>query len=666
MRELKHYVDQAKKAVTDDVPKTNMMRAMDRMWRGEWKLPTRMAEMKWIRKITNTDPHNALRAGTRLLSSVEPLIKVNPIGDLVADREDMDKLERALLWHFKNAERRRRSSILRDLVLSALLYDEIIAQVVFLPHQIKAHDAFKGETKRLKAAERFGKFSIIVRNPKDVHVRYSDWMAEEVIFKQTYLAQNVVDFWGKEANKLKAAMKKKGNKEKRYVTVYDHSSQGERVIYAYLQREMNEYHEPNQEDAIEILREENDIPFLPWIARVGGTTLYDNPSHKRVPLLYAVHNTKEWENANVVETLLTSEATYYASSPRDMIEGPTDDVEIEYGEPGNRVYVPPGHKYSRLQPPGIDQNLALISDRVMNRIGDSTLSRVLRTAEVVPGAAFQTMNLAIQTGAKALNPYKELAEQALAEVFVHMLYWVHYTKEEITAYPRSKRVRDPEEPTEVTNPDGSIFTVEPEDIRDDKTDTVVIDEDSFDVDNIYIDVELTADVPTDRVSRINAAGMAVQTLDLSKTSGLEMAGVTNVTMERKVAEDEKDQANLREIDRQRAIADFQLETELRSTQEMALLNMALQEEQMRRQQQMEQQQQGIETATPGSLAATLRNEDVQNQTTRNRGQGFANTRGGPGFDPAQGGDSAVPANPEASKAEQQAMLGTRGSAGEVS
>lgn len=112
-------------------------------------LPKSVAKLKWIHKVVSTDPHDALRAGTRVLSSVEPRIKVHPMGTDEEARALANKTERALSWHFKNASRRRRASILRDVVLSALLYDEVVAQVVYLPGQIEAVKAFKGNPQHL-------------------------------------------------------------------------------------------------------------------------------------------------------------------------------------------------------------------------------------------------------------------------------------------------------------------------------------------------------------------------------------------------------------------------------------------------------------------------------------------------------------------------------------
>ena len=43
---------------------------------------------------------------------------------------------------------------------------------------------------------RFGPFAIVVRNPQQVHVRYSDWMPEAVLMKQVMTVQEAIDFWG--------------------------------------------------------------------------------------------------------------------------------------------------------------------------------------------------------------------------------------------------------------------------------------------------------------------------------------------------------------------------------------------------------------------------------------------------------------------------------------
>jgi len=500
MKDLSFYQSLAQDMVQRDRERDRMMLAMEKMWKGDWSLPRQVADLKWIHKVVSTDPHDALRAGTRVLSSVEPRIKVHPLGSNKDTQASADKIERALAWHFKNASRRRRASVLRDVVLSALLYDEVVAQVVYLPHQIEAVKAFKGDARRLEAARRYGPFAVLVRNPRHVHVRYSDWMPEAVLMKRVMPVREAVDFWGRKTNKLKRALKERNNDEMHYVTLYDYMDMDVRVVWAVPQADGALLSDPVGSEGvggIEILREKHELGFLPWVAKVGGTTLEENPAHQRIPLLYSVYQAGQWDTQNILETLLTSEVIAYAAAPRLKVEGPTDDVEVDYGEPGRMAYVPPGHNLSTMNPPVMDMSLGAIADRVSSRIGKSTVPRVLQTGDFPSGTAFATLNLATQSGIKSLTPYKELAEQTLADIFTQMLYWCHHSGEPVMAYGKGR------------DDSGEQFMLHPEEV---------------DVEHTYIDVELTADVPTDRMSRINAAAMAVRDLGYSRERALERIG----------------------------------------------------------------------------------------------------------------------------------------------
>ena len=156
MKDLNYYQNLAQEMVQKDRERDRMLSARDDMWHNRWSLPNEIADLRWVHKVVSTDPHDAIRAGARVLSSVEPRIKLHPTAPNDDTRANADKIERALSWHFRNASRRRRASVVRDVVMSALLYDEVVAQVVYMPHQIEAVQAFKGDTRRLEAASQFG------------------------------------------------------------------------------------------------------------------------------------------------------------------------------------------------------------------------------------------------------------------------------------------------------------------------------------------------------------------------------------------------------------------------------------------------------------------------------------------------------------------------------
>ena len=444
MQNLGYFQSLAEKMIAADAQRDHMLRAMDDMWHNRWALPPNVAGLKWIHKVVSSDPHDAIRAGARVLSSVAPRLTVQPLGAGEDKRAQAEQIERALAWNFRNASRRRQASVLRDVVLSALLYDEVVAQVIYLPKQLEAQKQFQVERLRVYAAGRFGPFAIIVRNPQQVHVSYSDWMPEAVLMKKVVTVQEALDFWGKKATLLEkqsGRLPRRGKASARndgamaYCTIYDYMDLEQRAVWAVPQIDSSSLAAPvgsAEAGAVEILREEHGLGFLPWAAKVGGTTLAEG-GQQRIPLLYSIFTSGQWDTQNIVETLLASEVIAYAAAPRLKVEGPSDAVEVDYGEPGRPAYVPPGHTLSSMAPPGMDQGLAAIAQRVAERIGKSTVPRVLQTGEFPPGTAFATLNLATQSGIKALAPYKELAEEALAEVFTLMLNWLQHSGQPLEA-----------------------------------------------------------------------------------------------------------------------------------------------------------------------------------------------------------------------------------------
>jgi hypothetical protein len=478
MQPIPVYQELAREMIAADTQRDAMFEAMDAMWQADWTLPKAVARLPWVHKVVSTDPHDAVRAGTRTLSSVAPRIKAFAPG---AADDLPERIERALGWHFHQAARRRQADPLRDIVLSALLYDEVVAQVVYLPAQLRALAALGAPNATLSGALRYGPFALLTRNPRGVHVRYSEWMAEAVLLVQAAAARETAALWGAQNEALAALDPAEP------VTVYDYMDRAARVVWAEADGSV-----------IELIAEEHGLPFLPWAARVGGTSLHAERAHQRVPLLYSVYHAGQWGTQNVIETLLASEALAYASAPRLKVEGPSDSLQVDYGEPARPAYVPPGHALSEMQPPALDESLAFIAGRLGERIAKSTVPRVLQSGDFPAGTPFSTLNLATQAGLKALTPYKRLAEEALAEVFQQMLDWLRHSGAGLEGFGRGR------------GDAGRMYTVSAAELA---------------ATEVFIEVELTADLPTDRMARINAAAMAVRELGFSRQRALEQIGV---------------------------------------------------------------------------------------------------------------------------------------------
>lgn len=498
MKDLSHYQKLAERMIEADRQRDRAYQAYDDMYHSDWSLPKALVDLEWVRKVISTDPHDAISAGTRVLSSLEPRIKVLPLADNQATKRRANEIERVLAWHLKQANSRRQGTIERDVVHSALRYDEITCQVIDLDYQIKQKDLFGGDSAREKAARRFGRFAINVYNPSETHVRYSSHMPEAVLLSQEKDAVEVVNDWGEYAKGLKELADQDGK-----VTLYDYMDYSVRAVWAVPGTGLT----PQASGAIPILGpEKHELPFLAWAAIVGGSTIERDAEHKRHPLLYSIYRAGQWETANVVKTLYTSEVIAHAAAPRGKEEGPNPDaVVVDYGDPARTAKVPPGNAFTPLPPPAIDRALSEIDDRLAASIDKATVSRVLQNGDVPSGTAFSTLNLATQTAVGALKPYKELAEKALAQVLTQMMLWAHYTQNDLRAYGTGKTDRGRE---------------------------YVVKWDEIDPEGIYIEVELTPDIPTDRQARIQGAVVAQQ-IGLSKERALEEIGVPDPEAEMK-------------------------------------------------------------------------------------------------------------------------------------
>jgi len=603
MKDLQRRVD---RMIMADAQNQIMFRDIKKMWDMEWQLPPNLAALDWVRKEVSSDAHDAVRAGTRVLATLTPKVNIAPLAPNRQSREAMDRIERALTWHFENAVRRN-GSAMYDIVRYSMLYDKVAAQVVYLPNQESSLGKVASGARK-KAIMRFGPFAIIVRDPKDVFVDMSDWMAERVVHRYSMSANELMDFWGEENT---GAIKKRvaqttDDGAKLFYTVFDYQDYDARKVYVVEQADELAIAKPIAANAITIVDKKTELPFMPWVVRTGGRQL--------IPMLYSLFKTKQWESQNIYETIMSSEVIAYAAAPRGIITSATPELrETEYGDPARDKAIMPGEKYERLRPPEIDQNFQTLSDRLQTRIAKSTVPNVLQTGDFPSGTAFATLNLATQSGVKAMSPYKRLAEEAIADIFAHMLYWIDYSKDTLEAYP--------------INEQNAQQT----------TDYITIAPGDFDVEHLYIKVELTPDVPTDRMSRINAAVMSNQNLMYSNRRALEDIGVTQPGAEIDMWYEEQQRKTDFEVEQQQKMMAMQMQ-----------MQMQMQAAQMQMQQAMMQGQQ-----QPGTPAEAARNPQIQQQYARQRGRGFEATQGSSGFNPAIGGNPPAMANPGGTRESQQ-------------
>ena len=512
---IEHFVEIANEMIERYGTLRIMQDKLDRMSRLEWNRPPGM-NAPWMRDFKTTAPYDAVRAGVRVLSGLDEDVTIDPYafpemteGDLTSAKLKANAWEMALKWQMNRAARRR--AILRqDVTRSALMYDEIVGQVIHLPTQIKAIKKMGGKTNRQEAALRYGDFAVLLRNPKSVYTRYSDYMLEAVLYTAVKRPEDIQAFWN---SPDLGALIENGEASKKWV-LFDYVDYDRRVVFCYpgetVQRinpggviELENGKEGVAPEAIELMNESWEYDFLPWACVIGGTQLDQAPENSRFPLLYGILQADQWNNTNIIGTLMMSEAIAEAARPDVARQGiQPDSIEATYGQPGGTWDVPAGHTVTPMPDKGLDPALREALDRQLGDMSRATIPQVLVNAESMPNEPFAGFNQRIQQAMASLMPYKFLSERWFEDAYRLMLYWAKESDKSIVGYGRSK---DKE-----LSP--SIYEIMPKDI---------------DKNSIYLKVELQADVPIDKQQRMMTAIQASRELKMPTRDVLEMLGDTN-------------------------------------------------------------------------------------------------------------------------------------------
>jgi len=592
-QKFEYYRVLADRMIDNDTDRNRAFKYYQKMRRMEYDLPDKVRVVPGARKSIDPAPSDAVGRSTQIMSSRPPRLTVMPAVNSPAGRERANMIERILKWQLTDADRRRPVGAISDIFESAVLYGAVALNVIDLDHQIKVVES-EEQQRKIQRARRYGRFVINTFNPMDVHVHRSTLGVECVLLAQERPAYEVAAEYPMAAKVLKGSIEDSKNI----------------MFYHYLDMETSCIWVRADGMSKAILPPTNhDLPFMYWVAMMGGSTLDNNEEHRYKPLLYSVYRTGEWETKNVVDTLMTSDVIWKALPPVVMVQNATEDVTYDTGDPQRRVLqLPYGASGSPLPPQQVDPALFTISQEYGRRMQDSTLSTLLNSSgDIGSGTSFAFLNLQTQTALGALKPAKELTEKALAEMFTMMLLWSSYTGIDLVGYNMKRR----------SQAHGLEY---------------VLPADEIDDENIYISVELDPDEPTDKMQRANTATL-LQRLGYSNTSALEDMGVED-------PEQEMDRAFEEKLD-QNQLDMYILSQQQALQMQMQALQMQMQQQQqmqqMGMQQQMQQQQQAQQMAQQQELGGAI--------------------PGGQGFNPAMGGQPPAMAFPEGTRENVNGEMG---------
>lgn len=598
MKDIKDYLaPMSKQIMLNDSPQMKHFAKIDQMVELDYALPTEMAELKWMRTIKSIDPLSTITTGRRTLATIEPLVFIQPLNNNIITKKLANQNEQNLLYQLKQANKRSEHDIVGDLIESALRYDIVCALTIPLKWQMKGNTAYQSRF----ANKNINGFMVQIENPQDVYPRFSPFGLESVLHVKVMRAKDACMFYGDKAKKL--WNKIKDEEMELYVTVFDWWGE-QRATWISAPIEHATIAEPTSVEYI-IHDEENDMPFLPWTIKKGGTSLSSKSDHSVRPLLGPIAHADLWETQNIAKSLAFSEALGYAAAPRGKITSYADEsIVVDYNDINKPVRLKPGEDWEILPPPEIDESLLHVFDRISADMDKLTGIKNLANLDPPSGTAFATVNAVIKAATAALDPPKKVAEAGFAGIFEAMLRWTAYTDDDMVGYVS----------------DGADLGKE-----------FKLSKKHIEVDDIDVEVTLTAHVPTDRLQRINAASLLIKEMDFSKEDAygeIEVANPQEIMARRQ-------QEILDEVVFANKVKEINAQTELAIQAQQMQMQMQAQQAQQAQVQQQEQAQQLQNGSRPQTRTGEPRRE-AQSQAVRGR----------PGFDPSRGGQSPNEVDPE--------------------
>ncbi len=614
MYKEEEYKEIIEEIVRKDYARDEKFKRIDKMHNVDWELPREWQKTDWIRKYPSTKPADALDTAIRALSTTEPRLSITPILPNEETKANFDLIERGLSWAWKQMGRKSQFNPTRAIVTSALKYDEITTQLIHIPTHNKTLKSIESRTMDYRKA--FGDFSLIVHNPRNVHVQYSDNGFERVVLCKRMPLHKIVDFWGKPAEALRKKVESsKHTAMTQLVDVYDYTDN--KVRYVYVETLEGGIHH----DLIGPM--EHELGFIPWACRTGGSNLEDLVENQRRPLLNTILQGDLWNSTNLFRSLMFSLTMARAAEPTIKSISPTGDgVDIDAVEAIGQIKLRTGEDAQKLPPSEIGQSIQGMYQLLGGEMDTASGINLLQMNSVPSGMAYATFNAVIQSAMGSVNPHKQMAEMAISDIYSLMTLWLRYSGSSLVTYDDRKNNVKEGFPTYGKQ---EVITVEmlpsPEDFNP--------------------VVKLTEYVPTDELGKINAMTLMVNNLKYPIMRALEVLEVNDAKsvmeewareqMEQAVAiEEVKDVQFEADIIRQQRSAQMQMQMQMQQQQMQMQMQQQQMQEQQAQQQQMAQQQmvQQPVPGSPGSPEQMLQNPAMAQAFQNIGGEGFAANMGG--------------------------------------
>lgn len=460
------------------------------------------------RKFALTDIADARNAGVRTFTSLLPDIRISPVMDNQGEYDRVDRMEQAWKWEMEKMNRpiNGKKGIHDQIVEDAITYHAVALQTEYLPYK------FKGRTSdpRIKSILSRKTFNWVRHHPGTVEAKYSDFGMESVLKKGDFTAQQLIDNFGRENEgivKMLDDLKGKNKAElmKTKFTLYDYTDWNYRVQYIT---------SGSSKSRFELMNEKHGLPFIPWVVVDYGD-----------PLWQAVIDSGHWNNLQHLKIIKFSKAVAMGMRSDLVVETPDGSLKgvwIDYQNPTNPIVIPAGSNVRNLPANNLDPQFESEYQEARSDVSRSTVAKVLQDITPYINSPFSSLNAGITMALGQLSPARRVAEAAEAEAIFQGFQWIKHSRMPFYAFRRKGTDSKIEGGTPYMAGSHIMITHEEPPTQEqmqgmnEKESQLAAKKIYFDLDHLYINVELQSANVTDEQAKMNLYINAMREAGMSK------------------------------------------------------------------------------------------------------------------------------------------------------
>lgn len=462
MKELKEAKQHGLELTQVNFKLHSMQSEMDDMINMDWKGKPTDSNLKFT---TSPDARNQFMGALRLLTAVDPIIKVPYDVNDVTAKDYADKIEKICKAIWYHSGRILQKPVHYELVSSLLRYGQFHLSITDTDDLLEV--ATKRNSKASKARkqryEHFSKVTPYIFQPLDPKCGNAEFDS----FGLTSYYREQAMTYAELLSKFGAIDKYEGKKSTDTVVYKDYWDLD--VHYAWV-----------DDDDEPLIEGEHKLPCIPIVVQgAEGSLLNADPEYQFQPLLYGVWKGELWDRHNLELTAIYSNLFAVASNAMFVHKRgePDSQLTVDFDNVGGIVHLNPGDDFQPLQRDVLNKDMLYGMEVVERMIEESTLYKQVFGQSPNTRMAYSAISLLSQSGQLPLIATQRSGGWGIGTGFEKMFAMMKDGGKKRTAVYES-----------------DVLDLDPKELKDD----------------LIIDVKLDADLPQDKLQQANIAGMLKQ------------------------------------------------------------------------------------------------------------------------------------------------------------